>query len=310
MWEKISVKTTSGEGIENVTAVLLSNGITGMEIIDPAERVRDLTAHVSTWDYADEHLLASDDKVYVDFYIAKGEGREEKLDKISSELKQIGYAEISRGFSDESEWLDEWKKHFRPIKIGDVVIVPEWEDYRAKTNETVFVIDPGGAFGTGQHESTKLCVIALQEFISPGDLVLDIGCGSGILACICSLLGAKEVVACDIDPIGAISATKRNAELNEITNIEVLAGDALTGLWQKLSEQKYDVVIANIVADVILELTSYVKGLLKPSGKFVSSGIIVDRAADVRAKFQEEGLKIVWEKEINGWIAFTVSKNA
>ena len=310
MWHKISIKTMPGEGVENVTAVLISNGIVGMEVVDSAERVRDIKSIAGTWDYADENLLISDDKAFVVFYVAKEEGCEKLLSKIESELKQHGGTEIDCTNVDESEWQDEWKKHFKPTKIGDVVIVPVWEDYEAKKKDVVFMIDPGAAFGTGQHESTRLCVFAMQEFVKAGDLVLDIGCGSGILSCISSLLGAKKVVACDIDPIGAISATKRNAELNGITNVEVLAGDALSELAQKLSEEKYDVVIANIVADVVIELVPFVKGILNPAGKFISSGIIGERAADVTSKFQDESLNVVWEKVINDWHAFVVNKDA
>ena len=309
MWEKISVKTSPGEGIENVTAVLLANGITGMEIVDSTERLRDLKSIVSSWDYADENLLVDDGVTNVVFYIAKGDDSEKNLCKIESELEQLGDVEVIRELSDES-WQDEWKKHFKPMKIGNVVIVPVWEEYKANKKETVFLLDPGAAFGTGQHESTELCVIALQKFIKKGDLILDIGCGSGILACISSLIGAKKVVACDIDPIGAVNATKRNAELNGISNIEIYAGDALSDLSHKLKTEKYDVVIANIVADVIMELTPFVKGLLKPSGKFIASGIIGERAAEVRAKFRHEGFRIIWKRKINDWFSYVVSKDA
>ena len=310
MWERISIKTTSGEGVENITAILVNNRIVGMEIIDGDERVRDLKSIVGTWDYAEESLLTSDSAAYVVFYVAKEDGSEELLHKIESDLKTIGRVEIDRTCADGNDWQDEWKKHFKLIKVGDVVIVPEWEDYKAKSHEMVFRIDPGAAFGTGQHESTKLCVHAIQEFVKAGDVVLDIGCGSGILACISSLIGAKKVIACDIDPIGAISATKRNALLNGLSNIEVYTGDALSDLSHKLGEEKYDVVITNIVADVVIALAPFVRGILKPSGVFISSGIIGERAADVIAKFQQEGFKIKWSKEVNDWYAFVVTEHA
>ena len=308
MWEKITIKTTSGEGVENVIAILLENGIIGLEIIDGAQRVRDLKSVVSTWDYADENLLISDGSAYVVFYVDKNDDNEKKLSKIESDLNQLGKVKILREDMDEI-WLDEWKKHFKPIKIGDVVIVPVWEEYEACDNETVFIIDPGTAFGTGQHESTKLCVMALQEFVKKNDLVLDIGCGSGILSCISSLIGARRVVACDIDAIGAINSTKRNAELNGIANIEAHAGDAMIDLTQKLSEEKYDVIVANIVADVITQLTPFVKKILGPAGKFITSGIIRDSAEEVKKMFEHEGMVIIWEQEINDWFAFVV-KNA
>ena len=310
MYEKISIKTTSGLGVESVIAVLVSNGITGMEIIDSKERVSDLKSLAGTWDYADESLLECSEEASVVFYIEKADDRKKMLGKIESELKQLNGIKIERELEDADKWQNEWKKHFKQTKIGKIVIVPEWTEYIAERGETVFRIDPGAAFGTGQHESTKLCIYALQEYVKREDLVLDIGCGSGILSCICSLIGAKKVVACDIDPIGAINATKRNARLNGISNIEVLAGEATSELPQKLSKEKYDVIIANIVADVIIELVPFVKEYLKQSGKFISSGIIGERAAEVRAKFFHEGLNIIWEKELNDWHAFVVSKYA
>lgn len=311
MWEKILIKTISGECVEIVTAVLIDNGIAGMEIVDAAERVKDLKSIIGSWDYAEESLLTiNTDEIYVVFYIETCDGCEETLYKIESELKQFGEIELRREKTDGSEWLNEWKKYFKPIKIKDVVIVPVWEDYEAKNHETVFKIDPGAAFGTGQHESTMLCVHALQEFVKKDNIVLDIGCGSGILACISSLIGAKKVVACDIDPIGAISATMINAELNGISNIEVLSGDASSDLACKISKIKYDVVVANIAADVIMELVPFVKGILKQGGKFISSGIISEKAADVSRAFHKDELETVWSKDINDWYAFVVQKNA
>ena len=156
MWEKICVKTLLSEGVEKISAVLINNGITGMEIVDSAERVRDLKSVTGTWDYADESLLKNDGKTFVYFYVAKEEGYEKLIGKIESELKRVVEVEIERERFDESEWADEWKKHFKPIKIGDVVIVPEWEEFETCPQDIIFRIDPGVAFGTGQHESTRL----------------------------------------------------------------------------------------------------------------------------------------------------------
>ena len=310
MWDKIIVESDSREGIENIAAVLVNNGIAGMEIIDSAERLSDLSSIVGSWDYADEHLLIDDNKMCVVFYLAKADGNDKVLGKIESELRMYCGVTILREKTDESKWSNEWKKHFKPIKIGNVVIVPKWEAYKASSDETVFMLDPGAAFGTGQHESTRLCVQALQEFVKASDVVLDIGCGSGILACISSLLGAKKVVACDTDPCGAISATKQNAVLNGITNIQVLAGEATRDLAEQLREEKYDVVAANIVADVVIELTPFAKSVLKPGGKFVCSGIIGERAKDVREKLKEAGFGILKESELSDWFLFVGCKNA
>ena len=308
MWEKITVKARTSEDIESITAVLISCGIVGMEIIDHAERVRDLNNLISAWDYADESLLEPSTEKNIVFYIAKEDGCEEQERKIKSELKKVDCFEIIRECEYDCQWLNEWKKYFKPIKIGNVTIVPEWEKYEPKKNETIFRIDPGAAFGTGQHESTKLSILALQEYVKNDDVMLDIGCGSGILSCIGKMLGAKKVIACDIDPIGAVRATKKNIALNGLSNIEVFSGDVFSS--SKICEETYDVVVANIVADVIIELLPLVNKLLKKGGLFISSGIIGDRAEEVKDAFRKTSLNIIWQKEINNWLAYVVEKNA
>jgi ribosomal protein L11 methyltransferase len=224
--------------------------------------------------------------------------------------------------ADDESWLNEWKKHFKPLRVGRVVIVPEWEsytprksstlsfgeaccDFGAAQDEVVFTIDPGSAFGTGQHQTTQLCVSAMQKYISAGDTILDIGCGSGILSIIALLLNAEKVVACDIDPAGAIAATRKNARLNpvDLTRLEVHAGDALSdeNLREKICAHKYDVVVANIVADVIVELVPLAKAVLKTGGYFVSSGIIAERASEVVDGFEKSGFKIEQNLSLDGW---------
>ena len=148
-----------------------------------------------------------------------------------------------------------------------------------------------------------LSIEAICAFIKPGALVLDIGCGTGILSCISSLLGAAHVLACDIDGVGAINATKRNIALNNLNNIETFAGDALTDLDDS---RKYDLVIANIVADVIISLSPLVSKILKENARFIASGIVKENSDEVKAAFKKCGFRILWEKEQNGWLAFVV----
>ena len=310
VWEKYMVKTTTGIGVEAVTAVLLANGITGMEIIDGTERKSDLQSLVGTWDYADESLLMESDEACVVFYVPKCEDNTTILANISSGLRKIGHKLTKADDAIEDEWLHEWRKHFKTLKIGNVVVVPAWESHVATDGEVVFTIEPGTAFGTGQHESTELCILALQEYVKQGDSVLDIGCGSGILSCISSLLGAKKVLACDIDPLGAIRATKANASLNNIDNIEVFAGNALTCLKDRLLSDKYDVVVSNIVAEVVIKLAPLAKRLLNPGGIYISSGILNSWASEVRDSLTSEGFEIRWEKELGGWTAFAAKARA
>lgn len=309
MWEKYSVRTTQGEGVEIVTAALLGQGITGMEIIDKDEMARDLKALAKNWDYADESLAAGagpGGEACVVFYLPKEDAG--LLEKICRALGEQGHAVEPSGFLDEADWLNEWKKHFKPLKIGKIVIVPEWEEYVPAGHETVVRLNPGGAFGTGQHESTELCVRALQAAVKPGDRVLDIGCGSGILSCVAAALGAERVLACDIDPAGAVSAARENAALNGFGNIDVLAGDALAELRGLLSGAGFDAAVANIVADVAIGLAPLVGAMMKPGGLFIASGIIDERASDVRGAFSAAGLRVLREERLNGWLAYTAAQ--
>ena len=297
MWEKICVKAACGGSIENITAILINNGIVGMEIVDSAERVRDLESIVGTWDYADESLLKNDGKTFVFFYIAKEDGCEKMIEKIESELEQLEGVGLERTTTDDSEWAHEWKKHFKPIHIKNITIVPEWIDYSPKDGEVIFTLSHCSAFGTGQHATTRLCIEVLQDYILLDDSVLDIGCGSGILSIISLLIGAKKALAIDIDHVSAITATRENARINNVNGLTVKSADILT---EPLDEQ-FDIIIANIVSDVIIELANIVPKYLKPEGVFISSGIIIERADEVSNVLKNNGFTILKRTELDGW---------
>lgn len=312
----MEVRTTPF-GAEIATAVLIECGIVGAEIVNPHERVRHLGEAAGSWDYAEADLLevASDD-VCVIFYAEKNAEGDALLARVRAELaraEEVGGAGgfcMSEESAHESAWANEWKKHFKPIRVGRVVIVPEWEDFAPAQGDVVFTIDPGSAFGTGQHQSTQLCVLALQDYLKDGDSVLDVGCGSGILSIIALLLGARDVFACDIDPAAAVASTKMNAALNgvEASRLQILAGDALSdaALREKICEKKYEVVVANIVADVVISLVPFVSECLAPGGVFIASGIIDERESDVLAAFAGArggscGLDVLHVARLEGW---------
>lgn len=311
-WIKAEVRTTP-YGAEIVTAVLLANNVFSVEIINPEERVRHLTETAHLWDYTDEKLLdVSSKEVCVIFYAtkdARGEklldGVREGLAHLGGEFADIGTFELKTETANDETWINEWKKHFLPLRFGKVVVVPQWVEYRSRGEELVFRIDPGSAFGTGQHQSTQLCISALQEHLHGGERLLDIGCGSGILSIIGLLLGASTVFACDIDRAGAISATKTNATLNsiDISRLQIHSGNALSGdvLRAKICRNKYEVVIANIVADVVMELVPFVKEILTLNGVFIASGIIDERAEEVLAVFKENNMKVLQNLQLEGW---------
>ena len=312
-WIKSSIETTS-LGVETVTGLLLSHGIAGVEIIDAQERARYFAEGARTWDYADESLMIADsDDAYVVFYVTNDEAGRQLLAGIQQSLAwlasdgdapDIGTLTLRQKSANDETWLHEWKKHFVPIRIGRIVVVPEWVDYSPASDDVVFTIDPGTAFGTGQHQTTQLCINALQQWIKPGDSVLDIGCGSGILSIISLLLGARSVCAIDIDPAGAIAATKRNAELNpvDLSRLTVLSGDVITDeAVRRNVGTGHDVVVANIVADVIIPLAPLAKGLAKNGGLFIASGIINERLDDVLAAFTAAGIAVLGQETLEGW---------
>jgi ribosomal protein L11 methyltransferase len=314
-WLKAKVNTTP-YGAEILTAILLENNIVGAEIINPIERVRHLNESSREWDYADENLLSiSCENVYLVFYVTKDRQGATLLEKVKKDIEgfksneELGSLELEIESADDENWLYEWKKHFKPFKLGKIVIVPQWLEYEKKeSDEIIFTIDPGSAFGTGQHATTKLCISALQKYLENGDKVLDIGCGSGILSIISLLLGASGVFACDIDPAGAIATTKKNAKLNgiDIDRLRILSGDALSdeSLRAEIQCEKYNVVVANIVADIVMELIPFVKEIMAHDGVFIASGIIDERAEDVMAVFNGNKMKIIEKFEQEGWFCF------
>ncbi len=313
-WIKASVRTTS-EGVELVFGTLLSCGINGAQIIDPSDLRRFLEEEPLQWDYVDEALLnGTDDGALVEFYVTPDAAGRETLRAVQSRLNALvledtgiplGSLSLTGETVSDEVWLNEWKKHYKPFHISkSVVVVPVWEHYNAKPGEVIFTIDPGSVFGTGLHQTTRLCAEALEEYIKPGDFLLDIGCGSGILSIIGLLLGAEGVFACDFDPAAAISA-RDNALRNPVNPnaLTVLTGNILTdeAVNKAASARPADMVLANIVADVIIKLAPKAKGFLKPGGFFIASGIIDERIGDVLAALLENNFEIERELRLDGW---------
>ena len=312
-WNRIEIETNE-LGSDIVTALLIECGINGLEIIEPREQGRFLKENTGVWDYADKSLLENDsEKVTVIFYQAAGKEGAEQTTQIKNELSKlkqishnIGSLDISVKRVNSLDWQDEWKKHFQTLIINRVAIVPAWEDYLPITNQVIVKIDPGFAFGTGQHQSTQMAIESLSKYVKPGYFVLDLGCGSGILSITSLQLGADFCFACDIDEVNAVSATKKNAELNEINNkkLRLASGDAISDISLKnsISEFKYDIVVANIVADVVMQLASFVKDVLRHNGLYIATGIIDEKRELVESKFTEAGFKIIDIVSLEGWV--------
>jgi ribosomal protein L11 methyltransferase len=244
----------------------------------------------------------------VEFYLTPDAAGNEILSQVKAQLSLLkqrsnnfGKLELTFESADDETWLNEWKKHYKPFRIGkSVVVVPVWEQYEAGDGDIVFTIDPGSVFGTGLHQTTQLCIEAMEHYISNGDLVMDLGCGSGILSIISLLLGAGEVFACDFDPAASI-ATRENALRNPVNQnaLTVVNGDIFE--IDMTAIEPRDVVIANIVADVIIRLAPMMKKYLKPDGVFISSGIINERILDVKEALIASGFTIACELQRDGW---------
>ena len=241
---------------------------------------------------------------------------EEWIQKITEVLEQkreflaIELPRIACTVEDDSLWKDKWKENFKPFRIAeDIIIKPSWEEVPADAseNDIVIEIDPGSAFGSGTHETTKLCLLSMRKYITPETVLLDAGCGSGILAIASVLLGAKEVLGLDIDPM-AVSGTLENAEKNRISSdrLQAIHANILADAEQikEKHPEKFHVVVANILADVILLLAGKVKEFLCEDGIFISSGILSERAVDVEQALEQNGFEIIEKNEMGEWCSF------
>lgn len=313
-WIKVTIYTTY-EGIEPVSGRMYQLGITGLEIEDAREFDDFLEESREYWDYVDEDLIekmhgetkirvyVSDDTAGRELLIAIKSSLDEL--KAIDELNAFGRLETETDGMTEQDWANNWRKYFHPIEIGEkIMIKPEWEELQDKTDRIVFNIEPGMSFGTGAHYTTQLCLEALEKYIKAGDKMLDLGCGSGILSVISLMLGADKAVAVDIDP-NAVDTAYQNAERNDVdkSRYTVLAGNVLTDpdIQTEIAKNSYEVVCANIVADVIIGLAPKAKEYMKKGGVFITSGIIEDRIDDVKNALRENGFEIVAVNQRKDW---------
>jgi|LSQX01.2.fsa_nt_gb ribosomal protein L11 methyltransferase len=310
-WIELAIKTT-GEGIDAVTEILNNVGINGVIIEDPRD-IEQFKANKADWLYVDENLGYSDEAVVIKGYLPDNDVLYENVQTIRNRLEwltkqdlgiDIGIAELKLSNVREEDWANNWKKYFKPKKIGKhLVVKPSWEEYNPSEGEVILELDPGMAFGTGTHETTILCVRALEDWITPDKTLLDVGTGTGILAITGILLGAKSTLAIDLD-LDAVRIANENASRNKVTEkIDVVHGD----LMDKV-QGKFEVVVVNIIADVIIEITKGIREYLTDDGIFIASGIILDRIDDVEKAIKRAGLTIIEIKTMGEW-AVVVSRN-
>ncbi|MEG2420701.1 MAG: 50S ribosomal protein L11 methyltransferase [Oscillospiraceae bacterium] len=304
-WLEICLQTTAAE-VEALAARLTLQGLEGLVIEDEADFLRFLEDNRQYWDYVDEDLRQRmKGAARVKFYQPdSGEGRRQ----IEEFTRGLTGVQISVTTLEEDDWANGWKQFYKPMAVGErLYVVPEWEQGEIPAGRVPLILNPGLTFGTGSHASTQLCLEGVEEYTKLGDRVLDLGCGSGILSIAAVNLGAKDAVCVDIDP-KAVDVAYENAAMNGIgrDRYTVRAGDVLSdgSLKKELCAQKYELVLANIVADVIIALAPHAQEFLAPGGHFLCSGVIDTRGDEVAAVLAENGLVIVSKKERGGWVAF------
>jgi len=312
-WLEVHIDTNHA-GLEQVEAFLSSLGIDNVVIDDEAEFQDFLENNHQYWDYVDEDLeqkMAG--KSRITFYLEGNEAGFSTMAQVRMALSDFKKSHSDCGSLlmtldnlEESDWENNWKQYYKPMEIGGrLLVIPQWEQADIQ-GRVPLILNPGLTFGTGSHATTRLCLTALEQRIHGGEKVLDLGCGSGILSIAALKLGAAQAFACDIDD-KCQDVAYENAALNGIDRdiYTVRTGDILTdAALQSEIGTGYDVVLANIVADVIIALAPAVRPLLKPEGVFICSGIIDDRAVEVADKLRQAGLAILESREAEGWFSY------
>ncbi len=295
-WTKLTVVGRQKD-LDSISAAMsmLDNGLM-------IEDYSDFTLNGMYGDLVDDSILNADkDTVKVSIFVPEEKNLLAYREFISDRLNELDIAaDITLEGMKEEDWSQSWKQYYKPIPLGKVTIVPQWEKYEARDGEIIIRMDPGMAFGTGTHETTRLVMLMLEDEIKGGEHVLDVGTGSGILAICASKLGAKTVNAYDIDPV-AVKVARDNVETDGCQGVEVGVSDLLKGV--SLDRGKYDVCVANIVADIIIRMLPDLKPYLKDDARVILSGIIGERAEEVRESIYNNGFKIIREESENDWVA-------
>ena len=314
-WTEVNIYTTS-EGVDILCASLMDIGIKGFEVKDSNDFKEFLENKNGKWDYIDDDLMSlTDCETCLTVYLPDNSQGAEMLVSLRSMLKQMksndsdnifGRLELEIENVREEDWANNWKQYFKPLKVGNRILVkPSWEKYEGNDDRIVIEIDPASSFGTGQHNTTKLCLELLEKSLKPGDRVLDLGCGSGILSIGAMLLGAEYATAVDIEE-NAVSTALENAEKNNISEDKYKAycGDVITdnALSEKIGEQ-YDLITANIVADVLIAMSNIFRQKIKNNGILIISGIITERKDEVINAVVKAGFEVIKVAEGEGWAA-------
>lgn len=315
-WKKFRLKTLASA--EDIVAEALSEaGIEGVEIEDHVP----LSENELKQMFVDIPLPAGQDDgtAYLDFYLDEDEDAPGILASVRERLEnlrqytQIGACTIEEGETEDVDWINNWKKYFHKFKVDDILIIPSWEKVEdCDSSGMVLHIDPGTAFGTGMHETTQLCMRQLKKVVTPQTQLLDVGTGSGILSIVALKLGARHAVGTDLDPC-AVDAVKENLSANGVPegSMDMVLGNLIDDPKTQtlVGYDKYDVVTANILADVLIALAPHIVPAMKPEGILIMSGILDEREKDVEQAARKAGLQIVEVTHQNEWACVTAKKD-
>ena len=314
-WNKFTLKTkTDVEDI--IISTLADIGIQGAEIEDK----QPLTEEDKKQMFVDilPDMPEDDGVAYLNFYLDEDENVEEMLEKVNAELSElrnfvdIGEGTITTSETEDKDWINNWKPYFKPFYVDDILIIPSWEEVKEEDRDRMIIhIDPGTAFGTGMHETTQLCIRQLKKYVTSETELLDVGTGSGILSIVALKLGAKHAVGTDLDPC-AVPAVEENKEVNDIpaASFDMMIGNIIDdkAIQDRVGYEKYDIVAANILADVLVPLTPVILNQLKKGGIYITSGIIDDKEETVVKAVKDAGLEILEVTHQGEWVSVTAKK--
>ena len=315
-WNQFRLKTTT-EAEDIVSSMLADLGIEGVQIEDKIP----LTQSDKEQMFVDilPDMPEDDGCAYLTFYLDEDVDKREMLMKVRQELEEmrsyvnVGECTIEESQTEDVDWVNNWKQYFHQFYIDDILVIPSWENVEAKDSDKMVIhIDPGTAFGTGMHETTQLCIRQLKKYVTDDTLILDVGCGSGILGMLALKFGAKYSVGTDLDPC-AIDATYENMDNNGISRdqYEVMIGNIIDDkeVQDKVGYEKYDIIAANILADVLVPLTPVILHQLKKGGIYITSGIIEDKEEVVVEAVKKAGLEVLEVNHQGEWVSVTARKN-
>lgn len=311
-WLELQIKTTA-ENEDVVSGILYNHGATGLAIEDPNDII-EFSKTEGDWDFIDSDLVDIDtdkDEIKIKAYYTIDKSIDSIVNDIRYEIEEKPVDEGKESLGkietfevDDEDWSENWKQYFETIVINDnIIIKPSWEEYEKRDGDIVIELDPGMAFGTGSHETTMMCSEALDKYVKEDSTVFDVGCGSGILSIVAAKLGAKKVTAVDLDKM-SVKISKENVINNKVSHIvDVKQSNLLAQV-----EGKASIIVANIVAEILVEMMKNIHEYLEEDGVFIGSGIITSKVDIVKEALGEYGFNIVDEKENSGWVCIVAIK--